>query len=276
MTDTGNEVILRVEDLRVRYEKSRSIWGTPRYSEVVKGVSFDIRRGETFGLVGESGSGKSTISKAILRQIPVIGGTISFEGERITDWKEKNIPLSYRRAVQVVFQSPRLSLNTRMLARDTVAEAVSFHLGLRGAELGRQVDMLFDDVGLPRYLGDRYPDELSGGQQQRVAIARALACDPRMLICDEAVSALDVSTQAQVIALLRRLQQERGLSYLFISHDLGVVRNLCHSVGVLQHGKFTDIGSVSDVFERPANQYTRDLLDAIPRLPGRMAPIGAV
>jgi ABC-type glutathione transport system ATPase component len=271
MTGAADNAILRIDDLRIRYEKGRSIWGTPRYGQVVHGVSFEVKRGETFGLVGESGSGKSTIGKAILRQIPVIGGSITFEGERITDWKEGHTPLSYRRAVQVVFQSPRLSLNARMLARDTVAEAVAFHLGLKGSDLDRRVGSLFDDVGLPRHLGDRYPDELSGGQQQRVAIARALACDPRLVICDEAVSALDVSTQAQVIALLRRLQKERGLSYVFISHDLGVVRNLCHSVGVLKQGQFTDIGSVEDVFERPASQYTRDLLDAIPRFPGKAA-----
>lgn len=263
--------ILRVEDLRIRYEKSRSIWGLPRYGDVVHGVSFCVKQGETFGLVGESGSGKSTIGKAILRQIPVSGGTITFDEQRITDWPDGRTPLSYRRAVQVVFQSPRLSLNARMLARDTVAEAVAFHLGYKGSQLDNHVVQLFDDVGLPRHLGERYPDELSGGQQQRVAIARALACDPKLVICDEAVSALDVSTQAQVIALLRRLQQERGLSYVFISHDLGVVRNLCHSVGVLQHGRFTDLGSTQAVFERPQSQYTRDLLNAIPRIPGKAA-----
>jgi len=271
MNGQDEDIILRVTDLAIRYEKGRSIWGTPRYGQVVHGVSFSVKRGETFGLVGESGSGKSTIGKAILRQIPVLGGTIEFDGEKITDWPEGRTPLAYRRAVQVVFQSPRLSLNARMLARDTVAEAVHFHLGLKGRELDNRVARLFDDVGLSRQLGDRYPDELSGGQQQRVAIARALACDPRLLICDEAVSALDVSTQAQVIALLRRLQEERGLSYVFISHDLGVVRNLCHQVGVLQYGRFTDLGLTEDIFERPRSDYTRALLDAIPRFPGKTA-----
>lgn len=271
MSALADDVILRVEDLTIRYEKGRSIWGTARYREVVHGVSFSVRRGETFGLVGESGSGKSTIGRAMLRQIPVLSGRITFEGQKITDWPEGKTPLSYRRAVQVVFQSPRQSLNARMLARDTVGEAVRFHLGLQGRELDDRIARLFDDVGLPRHLGDRYPDELSGGQQQRVAIARALACDPRLVICDEAVSALDVSTQAQVIGLLRRLQEERGLSYVFISHDLGVVRNLCHHVGVLQHGRFTDLGSVEDVFERPRNDYTRALLDAIPRFPDKPA-----
>lgn len=266
-----DDIILRVDDLKIRYEKGHTIWGTPRYGQVVHGVSFSVRRGETFGLVGESGSGKSTIGKAILRQIPVLGGSITFERQRITDWPQNRTPLSYRRAVQVVFQSPRLSLNSRMTASETVTEAASFHLGIRGAQLEARVNHLFDDVGLPRHLGPRYPDELSGGQQQRVAIARALACEPKLVICDEAVSALDVSTQAQVIALLRRLQKERGLSYVFISHDLGVVRNLCHSVGVLQHGRFMDLGPTEDVFERPTSEYTRLLLDAIPKYPGHVA-----
>jgi len=260
--------LLSVRDLHIRYETGRSIWGTPRYGNVVHGVSFDVKRGQTFGLVGESGSGKSTIGKAILRQIPVLQGSIRFDGTDIADWPAGRTPLSYRRSVQVVFQNPRLSLNARMQAWDTVAEAVRFHLGLSGARLKDRVAQLFSDVGLPTQLSSRYPDELSGGQQQRVAIARALACDPELVICDEAVSALDVSTQAQVIALLRRLQAERGLSYVFISHDLGVVRSLCHSVGVLQKGRFTDVGSVSDVFEKPQSAYTRALLDAIPRFPG--------
>ncbi|MGY6709267.1 MAG: ABC transporter ATP-binding protein [Rhizobiaceae bacterium] len=269
--DSQGDILLSVEDLRIRYVSGTSIWGLPRYTEVVHGVSFTVRKGETFGLVGESGSGKSTIGKAVLRQIPVLGGRIRFDGQEITAWPQSRTPAAYRRAVQVVFQSPRLSLNSRMLASETVGEAVAFHLGLKGHALEKRVNELFDDVGLPRGLAARYPDELSGGQQQRVAIARALACDPQLVVCDEAVSALDVSTQAQVISLLRRLQQERGLSYVFISHDLGVVRHLCHQVGVLNHGRFTDIGPVEDVFERPTSQYTRDLLDAIPRFPGRSA-----
>lgn len=263
----STEPLLKVEDLRIRYETGRSIWGTSRKAEVVHGVSFSVGQGETFGLVGESGSGKSTIGKAILRHIRISGGSIRFDGKTVTDTPIERTPLSYRRDVQVVFQNPRLSLNARMTARDTVGEAVNFHIGLRGSDLDRRVDELFGDVGLPRHLAERYPDELSGGQQQRVAIARALACGPRLVICDEAVSALDVSTQAQVISLLRRLQAEKGLSYVFISHDLGVVRSICHKVGVLRGGSFVEAGDVADVFEQPQEQYTRDLLDAIPRFP---------
>lgn len=259
------DAMLHVKDLQISYESGRSIWGTARYKTVVHGVTFSVRQGEAFGLVGESGSGKSTIGKAVLRQIPIDAGTISFGDAPVSSWRHGRIPLSYRRDVQVVFQSPRQSLNSHMLARKTVSEAVAFHRRLGGRELETAVDQLFDDVGLPRHLGSRYPDELSGGQQQRVAIARALASNPKLLICDEAVSALDVTTQMQVIGLLRRLQKERGLSYLFISHDLGVVRSLCHSVGVLKSGRFVDIGLVHAVFDRPQSSYTRDLLNAIPR-----------
>lgn len=262
----ATDPLLRVEDLHVRYETGQSIWGTARYRNVVHGVSFDLLPGQTFGLVGESGSGKSTIGKALLRQVPIHSGTVAFDGVRVSDWRDGYAPQSYRRAVQVVFQNPLMSLNPRMLAREAVGEAVAFHSGLAGEPLQRKVRSLFDDVGLSAKLGERYPRELSGGQQQRVAIARALAPNPKLVICDEAVSALDVSTQAQVIALLRNLQAERGVSYLFISHDLGVVRSLCHSVGVLSNGRFADIGSVEDVYERPTHPYTRKLLDAVPRL----------
>ncbi|MGO4838041.1 ABC transporter ATP-binding protein, partial [Rhizobiaceae sp. 2RAB30] len=193
--------------------------------------------------------------------------SISFDGQNITDLPEGRTPLSYRRAVQVVFQNPLMSLNPRMLARETVSEAVRFHTALGGRELERRVGELFDDVGLPRRLGERYPRELSGGQQQRVAIARALASDPKLDVCDEAVSALDVSTQAQVIALLGKLQAERGVSYVFISHDLGVVRSICHSIGVLRQGRFVDVGETAAVYRHPTSDYTRDLLDAIPRMP---------
>lgn len=270
---TAAEPLLRVDGLQIRYETGRSIWGTPRYRKVVDGVSFEVQRGRTFGLVGESGSGKSTIGKAILRQIPVLSGAIWFDGQCITDLPPGRTPLPYRRAVQVVFQNPLMSLNPRMLARETVAEAVRFHTGLTGEGLAKRVGELFDDVGLVRRLGERYPRELSGGQQQRVAIARALASDPKLVVCDEAVSALDVSTQAQVIALLGKLQAERGVSYVFISHDLGVVRSICHSIGVLRQGQFVDVGDTASVYRNPAHAYTRDLLDAIPKLQPTRRPL---
>jgi len=265
-----DQPLLRVEDLHLRYEVGRSIWGTARYREVIRGVSFDVPPGQTFGLVGESGSGKSTIGKALLRQLPILSGRVLFEGQSVTNLAPAS-KRAYRQAVQAVFQNPLQSLNPRMLARETVAEAVRFHTGLAGPELRKRTQTLFDDVGLASKLGDHYPSELSGGQQQRVAIARALASNPKLVICDEAVSALDVSTQAQVITLLRRLQSQHGVSYIFISHDLGIVRSICHSVGVLHHGRFVDIGDVASVYRRPTSNYTRSLLGAIPRVPSMRA-----
>ncbi|MDQ0137764.1 ABC-type glutathione transport system ATPase component [Neorhizobium galegae] len=267
MTDNSGNALLKIEALDVRYESGRSVWGLPRYKNVVHGVSFDVKPGQTFGLVGESGSGKSTIGKAVLRQVPIHAGSIRFDGHEIKDFPSQSAPLWYRKAVQVVFQNPLMSLNPRMLARDTVAEAVRFHTGMTGSALSGKVGDLFNDVGLPRKLGERYPRELSGGQQQRVAIARALASDPRLIVCDEAVSALDVSTQSHVMELLHKLQNERGVSYIFISHDLGVVRNICHEVGVLYQGRFVDVGMTDDVYGNPKHVYTRNLLDAVPKMP---------
>jgi len=261
----SERALLEVRDLRTRYQVGSSILGLPRYREVIHGVSFDIARGETLGLVGESGSGKSTIGRAILRLVPVAGGSIRFDGDDISAWG-RGTPLRYRRSVQVVFQNPLSSLNSRMLVRDTLAEAVSFHRRLRGQPLHDRVDALLDDVNLPRALAQRYPHELSGGQQQRVAIARSLVADPQLLICDEAVSALDVSTQEQVLILLRRLREERGLSYLFISHDLGIVRSLCDRVAVLRHGDLVELGETEALYAAPQHEYTRELLEAVPEL----------
>lgn len=275
MNISPSRPLMQVDGLRIRYETGRSMWGTARFRDVVHGVSFEVQPGQTFGLVGESGSGKSTIGKALLRQIPILSGTISFEGQCISDLPLGATPLSYRRAVQVVFQNPLQSLNPRMRAHETVAEAVHFHTGLSGADLAGRTRELFDDVGLSERVNDRLPNELSGGQQQRVAIARALASNPRLVICDEAVSALDVSTQAQVITLLRKLQERHGVSYIFISHDLGIVRSICHSVGVLRQGNFVDIGDVANVYQRPTSDYTRNLLDAVPRPSLAKARLGA-
>lgn len=261
--------LLEVSNLDIQYERGRSIWGLPRYSQVVHDVSLAVAKGKTYGLVGESGSGKSTIGKAILRQVPIIGGTIVFDGKTVSDFPgEAGAPLWYRRAVQVVFQNPLMSLNPRMLARETVTEAVWFHTGLRGAALDSRVRELFNDVGLQHRIGEQYPREMSGGQQQRVAIARALASNPQLIVCDEAVSALDVSTQSNVIDLLLALQAERQVSYIFISHDLGVVRSICHDVGVLNGGRIVESGPTEQVYKKPQHAYTKNLLDAIPRMPG--------
>jgi ABC-type glutathione transport system ATPase component len=258
--------LLSIRDLRTRYRVGSDVWGRATHRQILHDVSLDLAAGETLGLVGESGSGKSTIGRAILRLVPISGGVIEFDGQDISRWG-RGTPLRYRRDVQVVFQNPLASLNPRMLVRDIIAEAVTFHRRIRGVVLGKEVDRLLDDVNLTRAHAERYPHELSGGQQQRVAIARALVASPRLLICDEAVSALDVSTQFQVITLLRRLQEERGLSYLFISHDLGIVRSLSHRVVVLRSGRVVESGDVDAIFSAPRDPYTRELLAAVAHLP---------
>ncbi len=262
MTD---EALIRVSGLEVDYRGGGLL--RRRSFRAVNNVSFDIPAGKTIGLVGESGSGKSTIGRAILRLVPASAGSITFRGEEITSWGSST-PRRYRRAVQVVFQDPSTSLNPRKTIEHTLAEVVLFHHGLRGPALTQRVTELIDDVGLARHLTSRFPHELSGGQQQRVAIARALAPGPDVLVCDEAVSALDVSTQSQVINLLQDLQEEHGMSYLFISHDLGVVRHISDTVAVLLHGEIVEQGDADDVYLHPREQYTKALLDAIPTMHG--------
>ncbi|BBK40996.1 ABC transporter ATP-binding protein [Allostella vacuolata] len=230
----------------------------------VDGVSFSIRRGETFGLVGESGCGKTTIARTILKLLEPTGGTIHFDGQDVTRLKGGGLK-RFRRQVQAIFQDPYSSLNPRMTVGDILREPFIVHaMGLDRAGLDREVHSLLDVCGLPRRIAGRYPHEMSGGQRQRVGIARALALKPELIVCDEAVSALDVSVQAQIVNLLEELQKAFGLTYLFIAHDLGVVRHLCRRVGVMYLGRLVEQGDADALFDRPAHPYTRALLSAVP------------
>ncbi|WP_166351412.1 ATP-binding cassette domain-containing protein [Phytoactinopolyspora limicola] len=267
LANQGPAPLLRVDRLHVDYEVGRAIGGWPpgrrRTRVAVRDVSFEIASGETFGLVGESGSGKSTTGRAILRLVTPAAGAIAFDGREITTLG-KNTPMWYRRAVQVVFQDPLASLNPRHLVGNIVEQAVGQRSDAPGrAGRRRRARELLDQVGLAGRHAERFPYELSGGQQQRVAIARALAVDPRLIICDEAVSALDVSTQGQIVNLLGDLQRELGLSLLFISHDLAVVRHLSHRVGVLRLGELVESGPADQVYNEPRHPYTRSLLDSV-------------
>lgn len=257
--------LLEVADLSVTYRTGSTWYGRPRHHTAVRGVSFSIEENHTMGLVGESGSGKSTIGRAILRMLTPSGGAIRYRGEDFTSWGPRT-PLRYRQAVQVVFQDPSTSLNPRCTVEETVAESVRWHRHLTGQPLQDEVSRLLSDVGLARHHAGRYPHELSGGQQQRVAIARALAPRPELVVCDEAVSALDVSTQSQVINLLQDLQAEYGVSYLFISHDLSVVRHICDTIAVLHQGELVEMGEADRVYDHPEADYTTSLLSAIPRM----------
>ncbi len=232
----------------------------------VDDVSFDIWPGEVFGLVGESGSGKSTIARMISGLYGVDGGTVSFEGTIVSDPADKAAQEDYRRKIQMIFQDPFSSLNPRMRVDAIVAEPIRHHKLLEGAAVARRVDELLERVGLGAEAGRKYPHEFSGGQRQRISIARALATQPRFLICDEPTSALDVSIQAQILNILKDIQEHLGLTMLFISHDLPVVRQMCDRVAVLKGGKMVELQKTDDLFANPQTAYAKELLDLMPRL----------
>lgn len=255
-----NEPLLEVTDLCISYDAASMF---RRRRDVVHDVSFDIRPGETFGLVGESGSGKSTTGRAILRLLDPTSGSIRFDGVEVTGFGRRT-PLAYRRDVQAVFQDPSMSLNPREPVSRAVTNALRRHgLGDR-AERTRRAEESFDQVGLTRAHLERYPTELSGGQQQRVAIARALALHPRLVVCDEALSALDLSTQNQIIELLIDLQRDTGMSYLFIGHNLEIVRHISDRIAVMRLGEIVEAAPAAQLFDHPRHPYTRKLLGATP------------
>ena len=229
----------------------------------VDGVSLTVGRGETLGLVGESGCGKSTLGRALLRLVPTTSGSICFDGVDITTLSEGPLR-ALRPRMQLVFQDAGAALNPRWPVRRLVGEPLEIHRRIAGSELRTRVDRLFETVSLDPVLGSRLPRQLSGGQRQRVGIARALALEPDLLVCDEPTSALDVSVQARIIELLRDLQTRLGLSYLFIAHDLGVVRRVSDRVAVMYLGKIVETATRTELFDSPRHPYTRALLAAVP------------
>ncbi|MGN7977913.1 ABC transporter ATP-binding protein [Microbacterium sp. 22195] len=257
--------LLSVEHLKVSYPLRSSIL-MRRIGEnvAVSDVNFEIRPGETVGLVGESGSGKSTIARTVIGLVPAAGGTIRFEGNDISRLSLRQMK-DMRRDMQMVFQDPYASLNPRLTVRDLIAEGWRVHSGIVPRERWTQeAKQLMERVGLNPDYSDRYPHQFSGGQRQRIGIARALALRPKVIICDEAVSALDVSVQAQVLNLLEDLQADLGLSYLFISHDLSVIEHICDRVLVLNKGVVVEQGDTESLFADPRHPYTQALLSAVP------------
>jgi ABC-type oligopeptide transport system ATPase subunit len=260
-----NGALLSVQELEKLFpiRKGLLVERTVDHVRAVDGVSFDIREGETLGLVGESGSGKSTTGYCILRLLEPTGGSVRFQGQELTTMGREDIR-RMRREMQIVFQDPYASLDPRMTVGDIVGEPLQVH-GVGSPKSRRdQVRYLLDVVGFNPNYTNRYPHEFSGGQRQRIGIARALALNPKLIVCDEPVSALDVSIQAQILNLLKDLQKEFQLTYLFIAHDLAVVRSMSDRIAVMNRGKLVELGPAEEVYTNPQDPYTKALLAAVP------------
>ncbi|HED52877.1 MAG TPA: ABC transporter ATP-binding protein [Phycisphaerales bacterium] len=257
--------LLSVRDLRVHFSSGGGLFsGEEKVVKAVDGVGFDINRGETLGIVGESGSGKTTIGRAILRLIPATSGTVSYEGKDVLGASSADMH-QLRKKMQIIFQDPAGSLNPRMRIRDIIAEPIRVHKIESDKGIDARVAALLERCGMPASAGRRYPHEFSGGQKQRIGIARSLAVRPDFIVCDEPTSALDVSIQSQIINLLRDLQEEFGLSYMFISHDMAVVRHMCERIAVMYKGKIVEIGERDQILYDPQHEYTKRLLASVPR-----------
>ena len=265
-TINGNTPLVEARHISVRFDGGRDgFWGEKRlWVHAVEDVSLAVYPGETLGLVGESGSGKSTTGRAILRRLPLADGSIHFRGNDITHTRGEDLRLLSRH-MQIVFQDPYASLNPRMRIQDIVSEPLTVHgLAKSKADTREQVAGLLERVGLPADAMDRYPHAFSGGQRQRVGIARALALKPDFIVADEPVSALDVSIRAQVVNLLQDLQEEFGLAYLFIAHDLAVVRHISHRIAIMYAGRIVETADKESIYQNPLHPYTEALLSAVP------------
>ena len=251
--------ILEVKHLKQYFKNGRNV------TKAVDDVSFNIYEGETFGLVGESGSGKTTTGRSILQLYKPTSGEVIFEGKNVADLKSRADKLAFTRDAQMIFQDPYASLNPRMTVEDIIAEGLDIHHLVKNKdERTERVEELLETVGLNASHASRFPHEFSGGQRQRIGIARALAVEPKFIVADEPISALDVSIQAQVVNLMIELQKKRGLTYLFIAHDLSMVKIISDRIGVMHYGKLLEVGPADDVYDRPLHDYTKSLISAVP------------
>jgi oligopeptide transport system ATP-binding protein len=258
------EPLVTIDGLKTYYPIKKGIFSkTVGHVKAVDGVSFSIYEGETLGLVGESGCGKSTIGRSIVRLENPTEGKIIFQGDDITELSNKQMS-DYRLNLQIIFQDPFSSLNPRKRIKDIIAEPLKVHQIVDSKDIQKRVDELLDMVGLPKHYKNRYPHEFSGGQRQRIGIARALSLNPKLIVCDEPVSALDVSIQAQVLNLLSDLQKELNLTYLFIAHGLGAVKYISDRIAVMYLGKVVEIAKTEDIFKNPKHPYSLALLNAYP------------
>ncbi len=265
--------LLKVEGLKVHFPVKKGVFArTAAWVKAVDGVSFELNKGETLGIAGESGCGKSTLARAVLLLNKPCAGTILFNGRDIRTFNKKEL-MEYRRSVQVVFQDPQASLNPRFTVLELVTEGMMVHGLCTNVNRREKAVELLESVGLNADVLDRYPHEFSGGQRQRICIARAISLKPKLLICDEAVSALDLSVRAQVLNLLEDLKKSLGLSYLFITHDMGVVRHIADRMAVMHAGRIVEEGPAETLFVSPKNDYTRYLLSAVPEIGKPLAEV---
>ncbi|MFS0560189.1 ATP-binding cassette domain-containing protein [Terribacillus sp. 179-K 1B1 HS] len=256
----SQEKLVEIKNLKQHFKLGRN-----NVVKAVDGLTFDIYKGETFGLVGESGCGKSTTGRSIIRLYNSTDGEVLFKGENVQGKKNKSELKKFNRQMQMIFQDPYSSLNPRMTVMDIIAEGIDIHgLAKNPEERKAKVYELLETVGLNKEHANRYPHEFSGGQRQRLGIARALAVDPEFIIADEPISALDVSIQAQVVNLMKQLQKEKGLTYLFIAHDLSMVKYISDRIGVMYFGKLVELADADELYKNPLHPYTRSLLSAIP------------
>ncbi len=263
-TKKQNEVLLEIKNLKKYFPIYGGLLGNKvEHLKAVDGVSFQIRRGETLGLVGESGCGKSTIGRTIIRLYDITDGEIIYDGTELGRLSQKDMR-PYRKRMQMIFQDPYASLNSRMTVGDIIGESLDIHGLSQGEERQKRIYELLDRVGLVKDHANRYPHEFSGGQRQRIGIARSLAVNPDFIICDEPISALDVSIQAQVVNMLEDLQKEFGLTYLFIAHDLSMVKHISDRIGVMYLGKLVELADAADLYKNPLHPYSQALLSAIP------------
>ncbi|WP_440691176.1 dipeptide ABC transporter ATP-binding protein [Candidatus Pelagibacter sp. HIMB1782] len=262
-----NQDLVQVKNLNKSFDDNFFTENSKNSVLAVNNVSFEIKEGESFGLVGESGSGKSTIAKMIVNLFKPSSGDIFFDNTCITKIKNRSELMKFRKQIQMIFQDPYSSLNGRLKVKDIIAEPITLHNpSISNSELNNYVYDLLDSVEMTQKSADRYPHEFSGGQRQRISIARALATQPRLLVCDEPTSALDVSIQAQILNLLKDLQEQLNLTILFISHDLPVVRQMCDRIGVLKDGKLCEVSNTEDLFLKPTHEYTKELLHLMPKI----------
>ena len=261
---TKNEKLLEIKGLKKYFPGKQKLFSKERsYVKAVDDVNFYINKGETFGLVGESGCGKSTTGRTIIRLYDVTDGQVIFDGQDIAHLKESELR-PYRKRMQMIFQDPYASLNSRMTVSDIISESLDVHNLYKGSDRSDRIFELLNTVGLSKEHASRYPHEFSGGQRQRIGIARSLAIDPDFIICDEPISALDVSIQAQVVNMLEDLQAERGLTYLFIAHDLSMVKHISDRVGVMYLGNIVELSDSEEIYYNPKHPYTKALMSAIP------------